>query len=101
MNNSTIRIFMFIIVLFVIINQTNGIINIPMITFHNHSLFNRSTTVYSWKKSNSIEILKKLIANRQIITKTNRTLFLTSKFHFKIRRPLKISRIKILKFYLF
>jgi len=82
MNKSNIRIFMFIIVLFVIINKTNGIINISMITFHNHSLFNRSTTVHSWKKSNSIEILKKLIANRQIITKTNRTLFLTSKFHF-------------------
>jgi hypothetical protein len=79
---------MFLIILFVKINKTNGVINIPMITYHNHSLFvkqffNRPTTAYSWKKSNSIEILKKLIANRQIITKTNRTLFLTSKFRFK------------------
>ncbi len=45
----------------------------------NYSL-NR-TTADSWKRSNSIEILKKLIANRRILTKYNRTLTFPSKFH--------------------
>jgi hypothetical protein len=85
-----IRIFIFLSVLFILINKTNGTINIPTITFHNHSLFIRPKNIHSLKKSNSIEILKKLIANRQIITKYNRTLFLTSKFYLNIRHPLKM-----------
>jgi hypothetical protein len=93
MNEHNIQMFMFLIILFISINTTNGVINIPSITFHNRSLSNQMTTLYPWKKSNSIEMLKKLIANRHNLTKTNRTLLLTSKVHLLIRRPLEMSRI--------
>ncbi len=82
MSNKNIRRFIWFVVLFISINTTNGIIiNIPTLTSRNQSVFNRTTTIYPWKRSNSIELLKKLIANRQIITKYNRTLFLTSKVY--------------------
>ncbi len=102
MNNNNIRIFICFIVLFISMNITNGIINISTITFHNHSslikqLLNRTTTIHPWKKSNSIEILKKLIANRQIITKYNRTLLLTSKFHFNIGHSFENVKDKDIK----
>ncbi|CAF1309559.1 unnamed protein product, partial [Rotaria sordida] len=79
-SDNNIQIFVYFIVLLILINTTNEVINIPTITFHNHSLssneFLNTTTLYSWKKSNSIEILKKLIANRQNLTKYNSKLLL-------------------------
>lgn len=81
MRNST-RIFSFLIILFLSIKTTNGTVH----TFPNRSILIRQfinrtiPTIYSWKKSNSIETLKRLIANRQ----HNRTLLLTSRFHSNI-----------------
>lgn len=54
-------------------------LQMPTIMTKNSSeLINRTTISPSWKRSNSIEILRKLIANRQILSKHNRTLFFTS-----------------------
>jgi hypothetical protein len=76
------RMFLLLTVLFIAINVTNGILNHSLLI---KEIFNRtSTTNPSWKRSNSIETLKKLIANRQILTKYNRKLFFKSKFHFSI-----------------
>ena len=55
---------------------------IPTITMVNR-------TIPSWKRSNSIEMLKKLIANRQILTKYNRTFFSTSKLPLSHRTSFK------------
>ncbi|CAF1495192.1 unnamed protein product [Rotaria sp. Silwood1] len=70
----------------------NGIIHIPTSTFHNKLLsskylLNYTTNSYSWKKSNSIEILKKLIANRQNLTKYNLKLLLTNNTQQQIALP--------------
>jgi hypothetical protein len=92
-NNKQMSIF--VISLFISIDTTNGAVNLPNVAFHNRSvavkqLLNRTTTFHSWKTSNSIEMLKKLIGNRHSLTKTNRTLLLTSKFHYIIRHPFKM-----------
>jgi hypothetical protein len=89
------QMFIFVISLFISIDTTNGAVNLPNVAFHNRSvavkqLLNRTTTFHSWKTSNSIEMLKKLIGNRHSLTKTNRTLLLTSKFHYIIRHPFKM-----------
>jgi hypothetical protein len=88
MNDNNIQMFIFLIVVFVSMNVTSGIVNISTIKVHNRSLpikqyFIPTPNLHSWKKSNSIEILKKLIANRQNL-KNNRILLLTSKFYFII-----------------
>jgi len=77
------RMFLLLTVLFIVMNVTNGILNHSLLI---KEIFNRTTTTTnpSWKRSNSIETLKKLIANRQILTKYNRKLFFKSKFHFSI-----------------
>ncbi|CAF0724206.1 unnamed protein product [Adineta steineri] len=64
-------------------NITTGISNNSTITFYNRSISNKSFTtrtpsLHIWKKSNSIEILKKLIAHRQGSSKNNRTLLITN-----------------------
>jgi hypothetical protein len=69
------RRFMVFIGLFIFAHTVNGVITI----FHNRSLpieqliSNRT----KWKKSSSIETLKKLIANRKLLS--------TSNFHFIIQ----------------
>ncbi|CAF1418136.1 unnamed protein product [Rotaria magnacalcarata] len=73
-------------VLFISIITTNGVINNSTIRFHNHSvsikkLSNQTITFYAGKKSNSIELLKKLLANRQSSTKYNSKLLLTNTTH--------------------
>lgn len=69
-----------LLMLYLQLDITKSSIQIPMIILKNSSkLFNQTTMSPSWKRSNSIEILRKLIANRQILSKHNRTLFVTSK----------------------
>ncbi|CAF3582983.1 unnamed protein product [Adineta steineri] len=95
MNDDNIQMIIFLIVFFFSINITNGIndtrTNITL--FNNslpienllnqqydnrHMLSNRTSSIRPWKKSNSIEILKKMIANRQRSLINNRTLTSTS-----------------------
>lgn len=87
-DNISMLIFLFIIFFFSI-NLTNGINNTNNNITNNQSLpiekllnqqydnrqiiFNRSSTFRPWKKSNSIELIKKLIANRPRSTSNNRT----------------------------
>ena len=82
-------IYLLLLLLFVSINRTNEISNMtleqnvmPIEKFLHQQLDNRqmslnqtSTTIRirPWKKSNSIEILKKMIANRQRSTNNSRT----------------------------
>lgn len=91
MNDDNIQMFLFLFVFLFSINLTNGINdNTTNITLYNSSLpiekllnqqydnrqitLNRSSTLRPWKKSNSIELIKKLIANRPRSTINNRTL---------------------------
>lgn len=70
MNDNRIQMLVTLVTLFIlIINPTNAIINYSTIKYHNHSLLNQTTTLSPLKKSNSIELVKKLIANRQNQTK--------------------------------
>jgi hypothetical protein len=95
MNDDNIQMLIFLIVSFLLINIINGIDeNTINSTLLNYSLpidkllnqqydnrqmtLNRTNDFRPWKKSNSIEILKKMIANRQRLAINNRTLPLTS-----------------------
>jgi len=96
MNDDNIQMLIFLIVSFHLINIINGIDeNTTNSTLLNYSLpidkllnqqydnrqmtLNRTNDFRPWKKkSNSIEILKKMIANRQRLAINNRTLPFTS-----------------------
>jgi len=102
MNDDNIQMLIFLIIFFFSINITNGFIdNTTNITLYNQSLpiekllnqqydnrqmtLIRTSTIRPWKKSNSIEILKKMLANRQRSATNNRTLpstNVTSMSHF-------------------
>jgi len=102
MNVDNIQMLIFLIIFFFSINITNGINdNTTNITLYNSSLpiekllnqqydhrqmtLNRTPIIRPTKKSNSIAILKKMIANRQRSTINNRTLSsttVTSMLHF-------------------
>jgi hypothetical protein len=102
MNDDNIQMLIFLIIFFFSINITNGINdNTTNITLDNklfpiekllnqqydnrQVILNRTPTIRPWKKSNSIEIIKKMIANRSRSTTHNRTLTstnVTSMLHF-------------------
>ncbi|CAF3109795.1 unnamed protein product [Rotaria socialis] len=86
MYDNNIQMFVGLIVLFISINTANGVINNSTIRLHNHSisikkLSNQTINFYAGQKSNSIELLKKLLANRQSSTKYNSKLLLTNTTH--------------------
>jgi hypothetical protein len=107
MNDDNIQMLIFLIIFFFSINITNGInqntINLPL---DNQSLpienllneqydnrqmtSNRTPSIRPWKKSNSIEMLKKMIGNRQRSATTSRTLPSTT-----ITSTLHVSRISL------
>jgi len=95
MNDDNIQMLIFLIIFFFSINITNGSIdNTTNIILYNQSLpiekllnqqydnrqmtLIRTSTIRPWKKSNSIEILKKMLANRQRAAINNRTLSYTN-----------------------
>jgi hypothetical protein len=91
MNDENIPMIIFLLIFFFSINLTNGIVenstnNSLSIEELLHQQYanrqitytNRTSSIRPWKKSNSIESLKKMIASRQRLAINNRTSPLTS-----------------------